>query len=1089
MATVNKFSFMWLLCLVLLPFLSLCDSSMESIEILKAPFPLSRFASASFEFQVSAGDNGSCTNCNITCKLDNSAASDCRNGKVLYTSLADGNHTFEVCNNGSQGFACAAYYWTVDTIPPTAFVTALSPFTNAQNVSVNITFSEPCTGGGGFTCSSINACNLLVYGDGQLIPSSLVVLQPNLKYSILIGLSSTVQYGRAILVMDKNFCTDSAGNNFSRTSNSTFFIRFDRRKSFVDLRTHVPETLVQLNSITRLVQATNDYDKLKVYLYFSEPIKNLSAEIMNCLNTSQGTLVPIDGDNLGNRRYGFTVANLSMIAIVTINVDSSSITSRYGTPVSPISPVTFLYDSQRPTVRLSTTSRMRTRERIVPVSIKFWKPVFGFNSSFVSIAGGHLLSFHQISRSMYTGEIQADDDVIAINVRENVTADVSGNKNLPSNILQVRHYCIPVVSEVLYAFATASFLVTSFSAGILTVSTASLLSSAAFSSPSSLLANDPTRFLFRSACHIQVFALSRWLAVKLPVQYDELVRGLQWSIPIFNLPWENEGKMQAVMAGTNQTTTSSSSLSKIDVFRVFENLLPLEKNISMAAVSGLPLTAMEYGTYFESQNFKPEAEYVIDHHSDGWRNFTRSMFWLSVIAGSLLLLHAIFLLILKYQNRNPEKPRDSYGALIFPRFEIFLVVLALPCICEASAGLVKGGSTSGIIVGILLLSVVGFILMVIFMFLSIGITLGKLLQYKEVHEEELKFHWYNELVRVTLGPGKRGQWTWNNEGSFVYLIMFGPLFEDLRGPPKYMLSQISGGNSQKRGDSIIASDDETEDAEAPFIQKVFGILRIYYTLLESVKRVTLGILAGAYLNNWSSRTPTILLLSITSFQLFFIILKKPFIKKKVQLVEIISVSCEVGLFATCYILLEKDLSYNEETKVGIFMIILFCVGFFAQMINEWYALYRQIKQLDPVDNSFGTGLKVTFIGILMIFLPKKWTKNLEREFPLKPRSGRETIRFGGSSSESRKSESTTDRSWMKQLRNMARASFNSNSNSNSNNSKDGKGAAPTDPSSSKTKWSEFWGFKSSGGSSSASDGMKSQPRGLYKDLEAIFASK
>ena len=41
-----------------------------------------------------------------------------------------------------------------------------------------------------------------------------------------MGLSSTAQYGRVILVMDKNFCTDSDGNKFTRNQNSTFNVHF-----------------------------------------------------------------------------------------------------------------------------------------------------------------------------------------------------------------------------------------------------------------------------------------------------------------------------------------------------------------------------------------------------------------------------------------------------------------------------------------------------------------------------------------------------------------------------------------------------------------------------------------------------------------------------------------------------------------------------------------------------------------------------------------------------------------------------------------------------------------------------------------------
>lgn len=67
------------------------------------------------------------------------------------------------------------------------------------------------------------------------------------------------------------------------------------------------------------------------------------------------------------------------------------------------------------------------------------------------------------------------------------------------------------------------------------------------------------------------------------------------------------------------------------------------------------------------------------------------MFWLAVISGSLLLVHILLLFILKLRKKNSER-QSGYGALTFPRFEIFLVILALPCICEASAALVKGTS-------------------------------------------------------------------------------------------------------------------------------------------------------------------------------------------------------------------------------------------------------------------------------------------------------------------------------------------------------------------------------------------------------------
>ncbi|KAI8548253.1 hypothetical protein RHMOL_Rhmol07G0259200 [Rhododendron molle] len=202
---------------------------------------------------------------------------------------------------------------------------------------------EPCNGGGGFECSSTNACRLLVYGVSQVVPTTLKILQPNLEFSLTVSLSSSVQSGRVILVMDKDFCTDSAENKFRRSSNSSFLLHFDRSSIFVNLRTHVPEKLLQLNSETRALQATNSYENLKLYLYFTHPVLNSSAEVLNSLHTSQGSLLPINRNSLGSRRFGFMVEEISTMSIVTVSLNSSFIISRQGILVSTVAPVTFLY--------------------------------------------------------------------------------------------------------------------------------------------------------------------------------------------------------------------------------------------------------------------------------------------------------------------------------------------------------------------------------------------------------------------------------------------------------------------------------------------------------------------------------------------------------------------------------------------------------------------------------------------------------------------------------------------------------------------------------------------------------------------------
>ena len=190
-----------------------------------------------------------------------------------------------------------------------------------------------------------------------------------------------------------------------------------------------------------------------------------------------------------------------------------------------------------------------------------------------------------------------------------------------------------------------------------------------------------------------------------------------------------------------------------------------------------------------------------------------------------------------------------------------------------------------------------FLLLVLLLFLSIGITFATLLRYEEVHQEGQGF-WCQKIVRVFLVSVEGDLWRPKKQG----VTILGSLYEDYRGPPKSKLSQISGGSSHTQ-------------AEAPFIQKLFGKLRIYYRLLESViqklcgelriyypllesvRRVSLAIVAGFYEDNESSKIPITFPLCINCFHLFFLVLEKPFTKNNIQLLEITAVSSEACISA------------------------------------------------------------------------------------------------------------------------------------------------------------------------------------------------
>lgn len=77
----------------------------------------------------------------------------------------------------------------------------------------------------------------------------------------------------------------------------------------------VAEKMVQIQGVTRLVQASNEEEGLRIYLAFAQPVLNSSEQILRALTATDAVavhLTPTNRSTLGNRRFGYVVTPLSL---------------------------------------------------------------------------------------------------------------------------------------------------------------------------------------------------------------------------------------------------------------------------------------------------------------------------------------------------------------------------------------------------------------------------------------------------------------------------------------------------------------------------------------------------------------------------------------------------------------------------------------------------------------------------------------------------------------------------------------------------------------------------------------------------------
>ncbi|CAK7328314.1 unnamed protein product [Dovyalis caffra] len=1010
MATSETGLFQLLKLVVCIALMVVCAlDSIESIVLInfhRAPPEQSRISTAVFQYSAEFPDgSNACKNnsCHNSCELDGQTLRSCPADMIVFKNLTvNHKHSFLLnftTRNGERN--SSSYSWFIDTIPPTATIFSEQNYTHAGKVTIDVTFSEACTGLGGFKCVNSSNCDVILDGPAYVHASSLRIIEPNIKYRLDLILSLKSLHGRILVRMADNFCTDKAGNSFTRTNSSILIIHFDRRPVLVDLWMPVPSYVMEINGVPRTVLATNKMGDLKICLDFSIPIGNSTEEVQNALHVNSDYVLPFLSGNHGNRNFIFELRNASKAETITVELDSGLV-GRTGTPVLQVASLTILYDSTNPEVRLSTSSLNVTKVPDMNVIAEFTEPVFGFEASMLQVEGGKVTRFKEFSRALYSFTVLAvTQNVVSITIPAGKVNDISGNKNLASNLLEVKHYSTPAISMVLYSFVTAGVIATSLTAAALSLSTANLgaIRTLALEDTNNFASN-PSMNLHGFLGHLQVFVLSDWLSASHPIEYSETTKGLRWLIPRQKLPWKDGGasmlpnhvylaeeNLRILSLGYhnwfNTNLTNSSNVEEQLSFRTGIDLNFGWRHgyyTSMKSTPyGLPLNSREYFTCF-LRGEPLSASNVIKktENCKGWQDLEKNLFWLGVGGGSLLLIHVLILLFLKWRTGAPP----AHGILSVPRFELLLLILMLPCISQSSTFVIKGGSPGGIIIGALLLVVPGALILFVILFLIIAIFSSSLAQYKEIRDIAVGELCYKKLWSVFIGNQVIGKWFYREGLPTSLLSRFGILFENLRGPPLFVFVDhhdpstlpkwIESGQSGIGRMRAVSSDDSNEETKMPWSRRFVGCARSSYIILDLVRRVSLGILSGAYQSPASSQS--LLALAITLIQFIYLFTLKPYIRRRVHLVESVSLLCELGIFGLSIAITRSN--PMEASIPGYTMLALLFLTFIVHIVNEWYALVKCLLRLSqPWNNSFKFGLKFAAQGLVLPFLPRKhWSK-------------------------------------------------------------------------------------------------------------------
>ncbi len=205
----------------------------------------------------------------------------------------------------------------------------------------------------------------------------------------------------------------------------------------------VRDTAAPSAVLTTEITSPTNVSPIPVKITFNEPVEGFELGDLSLSGVSAENLQTIEN----NRIFSFAIAPQGN-GTCRVSLPAARVNDQAGNGNQAVPELQIEFDSENPTVAISSTVTGPTNAALIPVKIEFSKPVSGFTADEIIVNNGAAANFRDTGAGQtYEADVTpAANGLVKINVAANAAADVSGNPNLAgSELILAVDYDRPVI--------------------------------------------------------------------------------------------------------------------------------------------------------------------------------------------------------------------------------------------------------------------------------------------------------------------------------------------------------------------------------------------------------------------------------------------------------------------------------------------------------------------------------------------------------------------------------------------------------------------------------------------------------------------